>query len=553
LEPKTRETRALLTCPTCKSSYPEGQITCPKDGETLLPEEFVQGLDETLAPGTSVGEYVVDSKLGEGAFGAVYKGAQPLIGKRVAIKVLARKHSSEPVFVSRFISEARAVNQIQHRNIIDIFSFGQLADGRHYYVMEYVDGVTLDRYLADRGRLGVGETIYILRALARALDAAHQKGIAHRDLKPANVFIARDEEGQPFPKLLDFGIAKLLSVDPKNVQHRTQTGVAMGTPQYMSPEQCHGRDVDHRADIYSFGIMTYQLVTGVLPFLGDSYMAILMKQISEAPRPPSAVCPDLPVALDAPVLWMMAKEPAERPLDLVTGVAALEDAARSVGLEVPAITQPRIGSEPSASVRTFPSGPTPVLDTATGSAPTIPRGSGISDPRTAAPVHGRRGPPLPIKLLAPILLIAIGAFGALKLVDRAPVPPPIEPALPAAPPELARPAEPPEPPPRPPKAEPAMVTLTVEGAPAGTEVLGSNGERLGAAPGAIQLVRSDQPIRLVFHARGYEPSSEEVRPQADGKLSVRLQRLHARPKPSAPATPTKKKHDQDSIEEAFDR
>ena len=166
--------------------------------------------------------------------------------------------------VSRFIAEARAVNQIRHRNIIDIFSFGQLDDGRQYYVMELLDGEPLDALIERDGRLPLAEAIPILRGIARALDAAHAKGIAHRDLKPENVFLGRDPTARVFPKLLDFGIAKLLAPED-GPKHKTRTGTPIGTPYYMSPEQCRGRDVDHRTDIYSFGVLAYRMLTGVLP------------------------------------------------------------------------------------------------------------------------------------------------------------------------------------------------------------------------------------------------------------------------------------------------
>src|SRR5688572_12034772 len=250
----------MATCPKCRVSYAdEEHQVCPTDGEGLLPDEAFGNADQDLDAGQTVGEYVIDDKLGEGGFGAVFKATHPLIGKQVAIKVLFRQYSANPQMVSRFISEARAVNQIRHKNIIDIFSFGQLPDGRHYYVMEYLQGVTLDEHLGMRGRLTMGDALPILRQLARALDAAHAKGIAHRDLKPENIFIAAGDD-EVYPKLLDFGIAKLL-VDGKR-QHKTRTGAPIGTPYYMSPERCRGRDVDHRTDIYSFGILAYQMLTG---------------------------------------------------------------------------------------------------------------------------------------------------------------------------------------------------------------------------------------------------------------------------------------------------
>lgn len=287
-----------------------------------------------LGAGYKVGEYVIEAKIGEGGFGNVFKAVHPLIGKMVAIKVLHRRYSAQPEMVSRFIAEARAVNQIRHRNIIDIFAFGHLEDGRHYYVMEYLEGLTLEDYIAQRGPVPLGEAIPILRRLARALDAAHAKGIAHRDLKPDNVYMVADEDGGYLPKLLDFGIAKLLSEDAPQ-KHKTRTGAPIGTPQYMSPEQCRGRGVDHRTDIYGFGIMAYRMLTGALPFDGEDYMDVLLAQLQEEPEPPSSIVRGLPEGVDDAIGWMLQKDPDERPPNLLTAMRSLEAAAEAAGVLLP--------------------------------------------------------------------------------------------------------------------------------------------------------------------------------------------------------------------------
>ncbi len=291
--------------------------------------------DTDLAIGQIVGEYKVEEKIGEGGFGNVFRAIHPVIGKVAAIKVLHRRYSAQPEMVSRFIAEARAVNQIRHRNIIDIFSFGELEDGRNYYVMEYLEGMTLEDYLEHNGPMSLFEAIPVLRRLARALDAAHAKGIAHRDLKPDNVFMVPDEDGGYAPKLLDFGIAKLFAEELPQHKHKTRTGAPIGTPQYMSPEQCRGRGVDHRTDIYGFGVMTYRLLTGVLPFDGEDYMDVLMAQINDDALPPSSVAPHLSDAVDESIDWMLQKDPAERPPNLFTAMRSLEAAAESIGVSVP--------------------------------------------------------------------------------------------------------------------------------------------------------------------------------------------------------------------------
>jgi len=282
-----------------------------------------------LVSGQLVGEYRVEGKLGEGTFGKVYAATHPVIGKRAAIKVLNPEFSAQPEMVSRFVSEARAVNQIRHRNIIDIFAFGNLDDGQHYFVMELLEGMTLEDYLQQQGPLPLDRALPILDGIARALAAAHKQGIAHRDLKPENVFINIDEDGQTFVKLLDFGIAKLLGDTASG--HRTATGVPIGTPLYMSPEQCKGGDIDHRTDIYAFGIIAHEVLTGHRPFEGTNVMEVMMAHLSADPPPVSTVRPGLPAAIDAPVQHMMAKEREHRPPEIRGALHALVEAARTAG------------------------------------------------------------------------------------------------------------------------------------------------------------------------------------------------------------------------------
>jgi serine/threonine-protein kinase len=287
----------MATCPDCLKHLEDGTETCPDDGATLVPDAVMaEHAKNEIAPGAMVGEYRIEAKIGEGGFGSVYRAVHPLIGKPVAIKLLSRAYSDNPQIVSRFISEARAVNQIRHKNIVDIFSFGALADGRQYFVMELLQGSPLDGSLEQRGHLEVGELMPVLRGVLKALIAAHTAGLVHRDLKPENVFLCVDDEGVVTPKLIDFGIAKLLG--DESVEHKTRTGTPMGTPYYMSPEQCRGKNVDHRTDLYAIGAMIHVLLTGQKPFTGDSAMDLLYKQMAEAPPKLSDHRQGLPQALE---------------------------------------------------------------------------------------------------------------------------------------------------------------------------------------------------------------------------------------------------------------
>jgi serine/threonine protein kinase len=324
----------MATCPTCRARYADDAITCPADGEALLPDQAFSAADVDLQPGDVVGEYEITGPLGKGGFGSVFRARHPLIGKEAAVKVLHRQYCSNPQVVSRFIAEARSVNQIRHRNIIDIFSFGALADGRQFFVMELLEGTTFDRFIKEHGGLEPEVALPILHQVARALDAAHAAGITHRDLKPENVFLAFDDEGHPFPKVLDFGIAKLKG---EGIGHKTRTGAPMGTPNYMSPEQCRGVNVDHRTDVYAFGVMTFEALTGRVPFVHEQVMDVLMAHIGSAPPEPSSVSPALDPSLDAPILAMLEKHPDDRPSSLTEAIDAVVVAARAAGHDVPIV------------------------------------------------------------------------------------------------------------------------------------------------------------------------------------------------------------------------
>jgi tRNA A-37 threonylcarbamoyl transferase component Bud32 len=261
-----------------------------------------------LQEGDPVGEYEIQAQIGEGAMGTVYSAIHPLIGKTVAIKVLKPELCANQVTIDRFVQEAQAVNQIGHPNIVDVYSLGELPDGRAYTVMEWLRGEDLKVRLS-RGPITVPDTCDILDGIARALDAAHAKDIVHRDLKPDNVFLHQIESGPMMVKLLDFGIAKLMRAQ---AMEKTQTGKMLGTPCYISPEQARGIDVTHRSDIYSLGVMAYEMLAGRPPFQGESAMDLVVQHLGEAP-PPLSQFARLPKPLEACVMRMLEKDPARRP------------------------------------------------------------------------------------------------------------------------------------------------------------------------------------------------------------------------------------------------
>ena len=512
-------------------------MTDSTGGDSVVP---IGADDIDLRAGEQVGEYVVDGKIGEGGFGTVFKATHPLIGKQVAVKVLNRQFSAQAEMVSRFVAEARAVNQIRHRHIIDIFSFGQLEDGRHYYIMELLEGFPLDEYLDHAGSLSLTEAIPILRSVARALDAAHAKGIAHRDLKPENIFLVQDDDEVLYPKLLDFGIAKLLSGDAPQT-HKTRTGAPIGTPHFMSPEQCRGRDVDHRTDIYAFGVVSYQMLTGELPFDGEDYMEILMAQIGEEAAPPSSLVPELPASVDQGIAWMLKKAPAERPPNLVTAVRSLEEAAQAAGIPVPAGPAPSgvyAASTSSVSAQRTPSVVTPMPRSISG-APTQDLGSAATMGAEAlssemlpavfdSPGKSKSVVAVAALLGAVIVGVVVYFLVASNRGDEAPSSPPaVAPALVAdAAPALVEPAA---------AADAAaeavrLVTITIAGAPKGAEVYAA-GHLLGLAP-LVQVDRGDQVLILTLKAPGFKTTNAKVTPSADTTVKVRMPRRGGKVRPT---------------------
>jgi serine/threonine-protein kinase len=281
--------------------------------------------------GKMAGEYRLGRKLGEGGFGTVYEAEHPLLKRKAAVKVLHRAAGLNSDAVLRFVSEAQAANQVRNRHIVDVFSFGKLTDGRHFFVMDLLDGEPLDRFLKREGRLEPATVLQLLRPIASALDTAHAAGIVHRDLKPQNIFLAWEMNGETVPKLLDFGMAKLLGDSTVN----TASGTPVGTPLYMSPEQARGESVDGRADIYALGVVCHELLTGRPPILGESTVAVLMAQIVQAPMRVSEACPDLSPELDLPVLAMLAKSAQERPATATLALDALEASLKGLGIAVP--------------------------------------------------------------------------------------------------------------------------------------------------------------------------------------------------------------------------
>jgi len=354
--------------------------------------------DSRLGPGTDIGGYIIDGEIGKGGMGFVYSATHPVIGKRAAVKVLKPEVSKSPIVVERFIQEARAVNEIGHANIIDIFAFGKLPDGRAYHIMDLLVGESLRKRLR-RGALHPSEAASVLDEMASALTAAHEKGFVHRDLKPDNVFLVERPGRWPEVKLLDFGLAKLMPDAGKKAPFQTKTGVMLGTPEYMSPEQARGIGVDYRTDIYALGVVAFEILAGVRPFpsLGDSF-ATLQAHAVETPPSLADLVPALPVELVQLVAAMLAKEPGARPSlaairAVIKRLRATLPSRTAAGMEVPSlapITPPivEVVAGPSAEPLTDPAQPIGnVRPSRLGAEPVLPSG-GPQQPILTAPLRG---------------------------------------------------------------------------------------------------------------------------------------------------------------------
>ncbi|MGE0546560.1 MAG: serine/threonine protein kinase [Kofleriaceae bacterium] len=294
---------------------------------------------------TLSGRYLVTRKVGQGGMGAVYEATHTLIGKRVAVKVLLEKYAQREAIVKRLKQEAQLASSVGNEHIIDITDFGETEDGRTFVVMEFLDGESLAECLSRETKLPEQRILRIVLQAASALAAAHDKGIVHRDIKPENLFLQR-RKNDDFVKVVDFGISKSLRAtgEEEEPTRLTQTGMVLGTPLYMSPEQARGDDeLDHRVDIWALGVIMYETATGQVPFAGNNYLSVISQVLNEDPKPLRVLRPDLSEEFEAIVQKAMAKDRADRYASagalLRDLTALLDDPTRST--ERARITGPR--------------------------------------------------------------------------------------------------------------------------------------------------------------------------------------------------------------------
>ncbi len=298
----------MKECPTCGRQCADADDYCPSDGSKLLRTEEGDARDPLFGRVLG-GRFTIEERLGAGGFGRVYLAGQVSMDRRVALKVVDATRLAEDengLLGRRFIREARTCSRLSHPNVVTALDFGQTDDGLLYYAMELVEGVSLKRLFADCGPLPPARAIGILAQVCNALSAAHAKGIVHRDLKPSNIMVAEVEGAADFVKVIDFGIAKVLADATTQL---TGAGWAMGTPQYMSPEQVRGEEVTARGDLYSLGIVLYEALTGELPFGEGSASVVLMAQCQEEP---GLDRPDVPGPLVPVLARLLDKRPERR-------------------------------------------------------------------------------------------------------------------------------------------------------------------------------------------------------------------------------------------------
>jgi eukaryotic-like serine/threonine-protein kinase len=455
---------------------------------------------DSLIGGTLGGKYRVLQQIGRGGMGVVYEAEHLGLGKRVAVKLMLEKYTDNTEAVARFHREALAAGRIGNPHIIEIFDIGTAPDGRSYVVMELLNGFPLAKVLEMGGPMPPWRALQIMRQVLRAVGAAHAKGIIHRDLKPDNIFIIHQGGDHDFVKLLDFGISKVVSIDEQApITTLTTTGVVMGTPLYMAPEQALGEPIDRFADIYACGVILYEMLAGRRPFDGPTYAALVAKVLTSPPPPLGELRPDLPAALVRAVHRALEKEPRDRFDSAEQFAAALPSAGSPASLEL--------------------------VGTVDG---------GVSAAMSAPPAPGRLRN---VKIAAVAFTLAAAATAAaLMLLDEGPPASAQTAALPAAPggvpaPGASSEARKVDPAPRP---LPATGTLDVRSVPSGAAVI-IDGREQGKTPLEVTLEEGRHQVRIELP--GHVALTAEADVHASQRSSILVPLAAAPPPPKGAAAP----------------
>ena len=400
----------MKACPVCGNEYSNTSTLCPVDGAALQTTDDPH-LGETLA-----GKYFIEELIKSGGMGSVYRGKHVLMDKRVAIKVLRPSLAVDDAVVARFSREAKAASRISHPHAVSVTDFGESENGVVFLVMEFLDGQTLKEIIRSEGPMTLERTIEIVRQVAGALDAAHEQGVIHRDLKSDNIMLSQTNGGD-WAKVLDFGIAKIQQPEGARDVDITAANLVIGTPQYMSPEQCsHSGPIDARSDVYSLGIIVYEMLAGRVPFTGESPTVIMMKQVQDEPPSLSEARPDLPAGVSQAVARALAKQPNDRFQSAGEFSKALAEADQ--------FDQDSVAAA-SATMPNSPVASTDELDEETIVRPRQPldevtvvharrESPPLAQPSTAVPPAGVN----PWRILVPAAIALVAVFGVVFLLTR---------------------------------------------------------------------------------------------------------------------------------------
>ena len=351
-------------CPTCGTEYPADERFCQRDGAALR----VAGGAAGSLIGAVIGDrYHVLRKLGEGGMGQVYLAEHVKMGRKCAVKVIHASAMHDADAISRFNREASNASRITHPNVAAIYDFGETSDGLIYLAMEYVEGEALTELIRAHGALPVDRAAEIARQAGEALTVAHEMGIVHRDLKPDNIMIARGRDDRDLVKVVDFGIAKAGAEESQKV---TRTGMIVGTPEYMSPEQLSGDTLDGRSDLYSLALVAFNMLTGTLPFPSDSAQRAMIMRLTDRPKTLAEMAPDVrwPADVQAVMDRALEREPARRHASAAEFGRALHEALMRMPRESLTMAGTLVLDERTAMMP--PTAPPSVV--ATSSVPAIP-------------------------------------------------------------------------------------------------------------------------------------------------------------------------------------